>query len=311
MKKMNGKTAAVISAAMLFAAVLVGCGAADSAQEALSQEAQTAASAAAGSEDAAGSEAASESENRLEAIKAAGKITMATSPDFAPAEFEYIAGGKKEYVGADIELAKYIAEKLGVELEIKPMDFAACQAAVTSGAVDISIAGYTVTPEREKTMGLSHKFLALPPDGKSQGILVMKDRAAELSTAESFSGKVIAAQNGALQQTLVQEQLPEAELKVITNTTDGVMMLKTGKVDGLATATKPGEAFAENYPELAMSDFYFDVEQEGTAVAMEKGQDELLAAINEIIDEVNEQGLYTKWYQEATELAKSLGIDVQ
>ena len=87
---------------------------------------------------AAGSEAAesSEGEGRLAKIKEAGKITMATSPDFAPFEFKDISSGQVEYVGSDIELAKYIADKIGVELEIQPMDFAAVQAAVTSGSVD-------------------------------------------------------------------------------------------------------------------------------------------------------------------------------
>ena len=62
-----------------------------------------------------------------------------TSPDFAPWEFKDVSSGTTEYVGADVELAKYIAEKLGVELEIKPMEFSAIQQAVTSGNIDMGI----------------------------------------------------------------------------------------------------------------------------------------------------------------------------
>lgn len=310
MKKMKMKHYAMLGAAILSMGMLAGCGAsAAEAQKALSEDAQTAASEAQSST----AEAASEENggNRLEAIKAAGKITMATSPDFAPLEFEDISGGTKEYVGCDIELGKYIAEKLGVEFELEPMDFAACQAAVTSGAVDMSIAGYSPTEERQKSMGLSHAYKAKESDGKDQGILVLKERAEELSTAEAFDGLTVAAQNGALQQDLVEEQLPNAKLETITNVNDAVMMLKTKKVDGFAIADSVGESFCANYPDLVMSDFYFNMESKGNVVAVKKGEDELLEAINEVIDEVMEQGLYTKWYDENMELAKSLGLDVE
>ena len=67
---------------------------------------------------------------------------LATSPDFAPLEFEDLSSGEAQYVGSDIELAKYIAEKLGVELEISAMDFSAVQAAIPSGQADIAISGF-------------------------------------------------------------------------------------------------------------------------------------------------------------------------
>ena len=259
MKKTMMKKYAVIGMTAMMAAALYGCGSsAAEAQQALEQDAQTAAASSAAEDTEAEATGESEAGNRLEQIKAAGKIVMATSPDFAPYEFENISGAGKEYAGSDIELAKYIAEKIGVELEIQAMDFAACQAAVTTGAVDMSLAGYSATPEREESMGLSHPYSEEEDDGKSQGILVKKERAEELSTAEAFSGKTIAAQNGALQQTLLSEQLPEANMETIINVNDAVMMLTTDKVDGIAIATSVGEQYMANYPDLVMSDFYFE-----------------------------------------------------
>ena len=82
------------------------------------------------------------SQNRLDKIKESGKLVLATSPDFAPLEFEDLSSGEKKYVGSDIELAKYIAEKLGVELQVSAMDFSAVQAAIPSGQADIAIAGF-------------------------------------------------------------------------------------------------------------------------------------------------------------------------
>ena len=109
-----------------------------------------------GSSSAAASETTAEASNRLEEILAAGKITMATSPDYPPYEFEDLTKtGQDAYVGADIELAKYIAQELGVELEIKPMTFDAMLAAVGEGSVDFALAGMTAKEERKTSMDLS------------------------------------------------------------------------------------------------------------------------------------------------------------
>ena len=81
-------------------------------------------------------------ENKLEKILSIGEITFATSPDFAPSEFiNPNATGDDQYVGADVELAKYIAQGLGVKLVIMPMEFGALQAAITQGKVDMAISG--------------------------------------------------------------------------------------------------------------------------------------------------------------------------
>ena len=236
-------TAAVIAA-------LTGCGsskttettaAATTAAETTTADATTAAE----SKEADKTEAAAVAEGSLKAIEnvdpnghlgkvlAAGKITMGTSPDFAPWEFKDVSSGTTEYVGADVELAKYIAEKLGVELEIKPMEFSAIQQAVTSGNIDMGISGFAYTDERAEAMGLSERYNVNTKKG--QGLLVKKELASQYNTAESFAGKKVATQNATLQNKLATEQLPsDVQIQLVTNITDGVMMLTTGKVDALA-----------------------------------------------------------------------------
>ena len=66
----------------------------------------------------------------------------------------------------------------------------------------------------------------------------------------------------------------------------------------------------QNYEELTFSEFYFDLEDEGSVLGVPKGETELIEAINEILAEVNEQGLYEIWLEEAKELAKSLVLEV-
>lgn len=253
-----------------------------------------------------------EKEDKLAKIKKEGKIVMATSPDMAPYEFEDISSGKTVYAGADIELGKYIAEQLGVELEIEAMDFNAVQAAIASGSVDMAIAGLSKTEEREESMGLSHFYKEnVAGDGKDQAVLVKASEKDSYKDAASFKGKKIAAQNGALQQTLIKEQLPDAEMETITNLNDAILMLQTGKVDAVAIATTVGQSYINNYSDLALSDFYFNTDDDGSVVAVTKGQDALLEEINKAIDSCMEQDLYTQWYKDAYELAQSLGLDVE
>lgn len=249
------------------------------------------------------------SQNRLEKIKESGKLVLATSPDFAPLEFEDLSSGEAQYVGSDIELAKYIAEKLGVELEISAMDFSAVQAAIPSGQADIAISGFAKTEERAQNMELSTPF-NITEDG-GQTVLVAKGQGANYTAAEDFSGLQIGAQNGSLQYNLVSSQLPEdVEIVPVGSLNDGVLMLETGKIDALASDLSNAELLLESHDGIETTDFMFEYSSEGNVAAVKKGETELIEAVNEIIEEVNELGLYDQWKDEATELAKSLGLEV-
>lgn len=275
MKKMKKLFCAALGAAMLMAA-MSGCGS---------------------------------SQNRLEKILESGKLVLATSPDFAPLEFEDLSSGEAQYVGSDIELAKYIAEKLGVELEISAMDFSAVQAAIPSGQADIAISGFARTEERAQNMELSTPF-NITEDG-GQTVLVAKGQGANYTAAEDFSGLQIGAQNGSLQYNLVSSQLPDdVEIVPVGSLNDGVLMLETGKIDALASDLSNAELLLESHDGIETTDFMFEYSSEGNVAAVKKGETELIEAVNEIIEEVNELGLYDQWKEEATELAKSLGLEV-
>ena len=249
------------------------------------------------------------SQNRLEKILESGKLVLATSPDFAPLEFEDLSSGEAQYVGSDIELAKYIAEKLGVELEISAMDFSAVQAAIPSGQADIAISGFARTEERAQNMELSTPF-NITEDG-GQTVLVLKGEGANYTAADDFSGLQIGAQNGSLQYNLVSSQLPEdVEIVPVGSLNDGVLMLETGKIDALASDLSNAELLLESHDGIETTDFMFEYSSEGNVAAVKKGETELIEAVNEIIEEVNELGLYDQWKDEATELAKSLGLEV-
>ena len=250
--------------------------------------------------------------NKLEAIKEAGKIVVGTSPDFVPMEFEDVSSGKKEYVGADIELAKYIANELGVELEIKAMEFMAIQQAVTSNVVDLGISGFAATPERKEAMELSDNYNIDRKKDSQHGLLVLKEDAEKYNSPESFAGKKVAAQNASIQQTLVEDNLPEdVELKLIAATTDGVMMLKTGKIDAMAVSLENADNYIAAHPELAKAEYIFPFVAKGNVIAIKKGETELLEEINKIIAKVNESGEFNTWKEEALALAAKLNIKAE
>ena len=179
---------------------------------------------------------------------------MGTAPDFAPMEFKNVGAKGVEYVGSDIELGKYIAEKLGVELEIKAMEFSAIQQGLASGTIDMGISGFAYTEERAETLGLSDRY-NIQSEDKGHTLLVLKEDAASYKTAEDFSGKKVVAQNASLQQSLVTEQLPsDIQFQPVTAITDGVLMLTTGKADALAVSYDNGEMLMKSYPEIAMKE---------------------------------------------------------
>ena len=247
--------------------------------------------------------------NELDAIKAAGVLTVALSPDFSPMEFvDSTKQGQEQYVGFDVTLAKYIAEELGVALEIQAMSFDACQTAVAMDAVDMSISGYSWTEARAENFELSDYYYA-GDNETEQVLLVRKADAEKYNSAESFAGVAVGAQNASLQQMLVEEQLPDANLQVIGEIGVGVMELQSGNIEALAVAMGNGKQIIANNPDLVICDWQFEVksEYEANVIMMHKGDTALLAAVNEALAKAYDSGLYGPWYEEALKQAEAEG----
>ncbi|NLJ63951.1 MAG: transporter substrate-binding domain-containing protein [Christensenellaceae bacterium] len=232
---------------------------------------------------------------RLDAIKKAGKLVVGTSPDYPPYEFP---GPDGKNVGADIEFAQYIADALGVELVVEAFTFEAVLAAIAAGKIDIALAGLDPKPERRASMDFTDIYYT----EANQMILIRKEDADSIKTLADFGGKKVGAQNGTLQQALVEDQLPNSEMELITLIPDGVMMLQTKKIDGLALASVVAKQYTENYPELVVCESQFDFVSEGIAAAIPLGEPELLEFLNEVIAEVNEKGIFDEWIDKAVQI---------
>ncbi|MBR6501255.1 MAG: transporter substrate-binding domain-containing protein, partial [Firmicutes bacterium] len=244
-------------------------------------------------------------DNSLQKVLDKGELTCAVSPDYAP--YEYLDLMTNEVKGSDIVLAQYIADQLGVNLKIEQMSFETCLAAAQTGSVDICISSLSWKPERAEVMALSDYY------NKSsaffdQTILVRAEDEAQYNAAADFTGKKIAAQNGTTQMEMTRQQIPDVEAIPISLMNVGVLLLMEGKVDGVACQVDVAQSFVDNYDELAIPEFLFDFEELGNVVATKMGNDALLEKINEILGQVEADGLYAQWLAEATSDAQSQGL---
>lgn len=235
------------------------------------------------------------------------KLTVAISPDFAPMEFvDTSKTGQDQYVGFDITLANYLADELGMELELKPMSFDACLTAVQLGSVDMSISGFSWTAEREENFLLSDYYIA-GDNETQQSVITVKAKEGAATKPEDFAGWKVGAQASSLQEKLVQETLipAGAELVVYKSIDDAVLALQTGKIDALAVAHGNGEAIIANNPDIAFTGYDFDVDPKyvNNVILLNKGSEELLKQVNAVLAKALAADLYSGWYADAKELA--------
>ena len=258
--------------------------------------------------------AANETSNRLEDIINRGYIEVVTEPYFAPNEFiDPTKSGSEQYVGSDIELAKYIADKLGVELKIIPLEFAAVLSSITEGKYDLAISALAYTPARAEAMIMSKGYY-FSEDSPGYGLLIRKEDEDSIRNAEDLADKTVVAQSGSLQELFANEQIPEyKELKRVSATTDGILMVEEKKADSCVVAISMAQLYIDANPGSGLSivenfEFKVDKSLSGTRIGIPLGEDELAEKINEIIDEVVKSGQYEQWYKEYTEYAKKLGL---
>jgi len=248
---------------------------------------------------ACGGDKKEEVENKYNTITP-GKLTVATSPDFAPYEFYSIdADGNYTLAGFDIALAQYIADYLGLELEIIPMDFDGTLTELASKSVDLSLAGYSPDPARMDKMDFSDLYYK---GGQSFCCVEKnKDLFPDLAAANNPEYS-IGAQNGSIQWDLAMENTPDADCIALTKVTDIIAELIAGTLDGAFIETAVAESYAKNYPELYVA-LEVPYDQEGSAVGVSKGNEALLKGVNEAIAAALSDGSMDKFVAEANELA--------
>ena len=221
----------------------------------------------------------------------ADKVKMITEATFPP--YEFLRG--HEIVGIDVEICRAIAQKLGREFSCETVDFDSVIPAVISGKADLAAAGITITEDRKKNVDFSVPYV-------KTGIVVIYKKSVGFTGAEQLKGKKIGVQGGTTSETYVLNELKQ-EPERSRSPAESVAALKSGRVDFVIADIDPAKNCVKGEADLAISDF---ITSEEYAIAIKKGQPELLKTINETIAEVKADGRLAKWIADYTAEADKL-----
>lgn len=229
---------------------------------------------------------AAESKAEIKTVNA-GKLTMATNATFPPYEFHE---GEK-IVGIDAEIAKAVADKLGLELVIEDVEFDSIIAGVQSGKYDIGCAGMTVTEDRLKSVNFSTSYAT-----GIQSIIVKEG--SEIKTIDDLvKGKYkVGVQSGTTGDIYMSDAenggVGEDRIDRFKNGNDAVIALLAGKIDAICIDNEPAKAYVEANKGLSILSTPFT--EEKYAIAISKDNEALLTAINNALDELTKDGTIAK-----------------
>ena len=264
MKKISRRSFLAAAAVSVAALAMTACG--GSASSAASSVASSAAS----------SEAVSSAAAELTTVET-GKLTMATNATFPPYEMTTDSG---EIEGIDVDTAKAIAEKLGLELQIDDMEFDAALLSVQQGKADIVMAGVTVTDERKAVMDFSDSYAT-----GIQSIIVPND--SEIASPDDLAGKKIGTQRGTTGYIYCSDDFGEDSVVAYDSGLTAVQALNNGQVDAVVIDNAPATEYVAANPGLKVLDTSYA--EEDYAIGMAKGS-ALEDAVNKALEELKADG---------------------
>ena len=234
--------------------------------------------------DAETADAEGEADAQSEALSD-GVLTVGTNAEFPP--FEYV-GDDGEPDGFDIALIKAIGEKLGVEVQVENMEFDSLVASIGS-KVDVSIAGMTVTEERQKSVDFSEAYYEAVQ-------YVILPEGSEIATAADLEGKAIGVQLGTTGDFIASDDIADSKVSQYNKGMDAVNDLINGKVDCVIIDKNPALVFASKFEGqlTAVDGAEFGFEPEEYAIAMPKGDAALAEQVNAALAEIKADGTFDK-----------------
>lgn len=232
-------------------------------------------------------------------VQAAGHFTLGLDADFAPMGFTDDNG---EIVGFDIDLAKAVGEKMGVDVEVKPIDWDSKDMELSSGKIDVIWNGFSITDERRQEVLFSNPYLST-----KQSIVVKKG--SDITKKADLAGKKIALQDGSTSEdalkadTATYESVGDDNISRFKENSQVLMEVDSGRAD----AAVIDEVFVRYYLQKEnLLDKYTVLEEgfdeEDYGVGGRKGDYALMEAINKALDECKADGttseISKKWFGE-------------
>lgn len=226
-------------------------------------------------------------------------LKVGTSADYPPYEFIQLdADGNEQIVGADIELAKIIAEKLGMELDLSNMSFDGLLGSLAEGKFDMVVAGLTADPERKVLFSDSY-------NSRKQTVIINVKDENTYTKLEDLQGKKVAGQSGTVQQTLAEKYAGDTAT-AIQQFPDMIMMLKAGKLDAMIADDDVAQIYIGANEDLMAAPIEIEYENAEVAIAFQEGNQELCDKVNEVLAELKEDGTIESLMNEAQALAAEL-----
>lgn len=270
------KNVFAMAIAACMAASLAACGGAGTA-ETTGAQTTAAQTTAAEAGETTSAEETTLAETKAEAEAAGGVLVMATNAEFAP--WEYYEGDK--IVGIDPEIAQAIADKLGMTLEIEDMAFDSIIPAVTSGKADFGAAGMTVDEDRMVFVDFTDTY------ANASQVIIVKETS-EIAGSADLSDKKIGVQLGTTGDLLATDLAGDDNVERYNKGFEAVQALLQDKIDAVVIDSAPANVFVEQSQGLKVCDEAMS--QEEYAIAVAKGNTELLDKINGALKELKEDG---------------------
>ncbi len=225
----------------------------------------------------------------VDAIKKKGELVLLTESGFPPFEYADNSSDAVDGVnGVDIEFGKALADKLGVKLKVIDMDFDSLTVALAANKGDLIAAGMTNTPERAEVVDFSQTYF-------DNGLFILLPKGSDIKSVDDLQGKKISVQQGTT-GNIFADKIEGAEVLEFKGMVEAGLALTNGNADASIMDVLTAQILVHNNDKLMLLDNA--VESEETALAVAKGNESLLKEVNELLTELQADGMIQTWFDE-------------
>ncbi|WP_321380025.1 transporter substrate-binding domain-containing protein [Trichococcus shcherbakoviae] len=233
----------------------------------------------------ANSAATDGSSGALQEIKDSGKLVVGTCADYPPYEWHLVQDGEDKIIGFDIDIAQTIADELGVELEVIDMDFDGLIPALSTGKVDMIIAGMNPTEERKQSVDFTDIYYT-----QKDALVIKSEDAKNIRSENDLKKSSLATQKATIQEEYLLGNFPDAEIKSVPKWNTAILYLVTGKADAVLMVETVARRYVEENEGLEIADFDVASTPNESAIAVAKDSEDFLDAVNDILDDMEDSG---------------------
>ena len=241
--------------------------------------------AACGNTSGTANSAATDGSSALQEIKDSGKLIVGTSADYPPYEWHLVQDGEDKIIGFDIDIAQVLADELGVELEVLDMDFDGLIPALSTGKIDMIIAGMNPTEERKQSVDFTDIYYT-----QKDALVIKSEDAEDIQSENDLKKASLATQKATIQEAYLLENFPDAALQSVPKWNTAILSLVTGKVDAVLMVETVAKQYVEQNEGLEIAGFDVASTPNESAIAVAKDNEDFLDAVNDILDEMEDSG---------------------